>query len=73
MIHIYKDEFDEIDIKLITNLFIKVKESRIVTFAELLILRICLLWFIHHYFLTNFFSILTFNTPWNQLENIENK
>ena len=43
MIHIYKDEFDEINIKLITNLFIKVKESRIVTFAELLILRICLL------------------------------
>ena len=42
MIHIYKDELDEIDIKLITNEFIKVKESRIVTFG-LLILRICLL------------------------------
>ena len=58
MIHIYKDELDEIDIKLITNEFIKefikVKESRIVTFA-LLILRICLLWFIYHYCLTNFF------------------
>ena len=43
MIHIYKDELDEIDIKLITNEFIKefikVKESRIVTFG-LLILRI---------------------------------
>ena len=42
MIHIYKDELDEIDIKLITNEFIKVKESRIVTFG-LLILRIYLL------------------------------
>ena len=72
MIHIYKDELDEIDIKLITNEFIKVKESRIVTFG-LLILRICLLWFIYRYCLTNFFYILPFNTPWNQLENIENK
>ena len=42
MIHIYEDEFDEIDIILITNEFIKVKESRVVTFG-LLILRICLL------------------------------
>ena len=42
MIHIYEDELDEIDIKLITNEFIKVKESRIVTFG-LLIVRICLL------------------------------
>ena len=33
MIHIYKDEFDEIDIKLITNGFIKVKEARIITFG----------------------------------------
>ena len=37
MIHIYKDELDEIDIKLITNQFIKefirVNESRIVTFG----------------------------------------
>ena len=39
MIPIYKNELDEIDIKLITNKFIKVKESRIVTFG-LLILRI---------------------------------
>ena len=42
MIHIYKDEHDEIDIKLTANKFIKVKESRIVT-VGLLILRICLL------------------------------
>ena len=42
MIHIYEDKLDKIDIKLITNEFIKVKESRIVTFG-LLILRICLL------------------------------
>ena len=74
MIHIYKDELDEIDIKLITNEFIKefikVKESRIVTF-RLLIFRICLLWFIYHYCLTNFFYILPFNSPWNQLESIE--
>ena len=42
MIHIYKDELDQIDIKLIKNEFIKVKECRIVTFG-LLILRICLL------------------------------
>ena len=41
MIHIYEDELDEIDIKLITNEFIKVKESRIATFG-LLISRICL-------------------------------
>ena len=33
MIHIYKDELDEIDIKLITNEFIKVKKSRIVSFG----------------------------------------
>ena len=76
MIHIYKDELDEIDIKLITNEFIKefikVKESRIVTFG-LLILIICLLWFIYRYCSTNFFSILPFNIPWNQLENIKNK
>ena len=72
MIHIYKDELDESDIKLITNEFIKVKESRIVTFG-LLILRICLLWFLYRYCLTNFFYILPFNTPWNQLENIEKK
>ena len=72
MIHIYKDEHDEINIKLIANKFIKVKESRIVT-VGLLILRICLLWFIYRYCLTNFFYILPFNTPWNQLENIENK
>ena len=38
MIHIYKDELDESDIKLIANEFIKVKEARIVTLA-LLILR----------------------------------
>ena len=42
MIHIYEDEFDEIDIKLITNEFVKEKESRIATFG-LLILRIRLL------------------------------
>ena len=30
MIHIYKDELDEIEIKLIRNEFIKVKESRTV-------------------------------------------
>ena len=72
MIHIYKDELDEIDVKLITNEFNKVKEPKIVTFG-LLILRICLLWFIYRYCLTNFFYILPFNTPWNQLENIENK
>ena len=42
MIQIYKDELDKIDIQLITNEFIKVKESRIVTFG-LLILRICLM------------------------------
>ena len=42
MIHIYKDELDKSDIKLMTNEFIKVKESRIITFG-LLILRICLL------------------------------
>ena len=66
MIHIYTDELDEIDIKLITNEFIKepikVKESRIVTFG-LLILRICLLWLVYRYCLTNFFYILPFNTP----------
>ena len=31
MIHIYKEELDETDIKLITNEFIKFKESRIGT------------------------------------------
>ena len=62
MIHIYKDELDEIDIKLKTNEFIKVEKSRIVTFG-LLILRISLLWFIYRYCLTNFFSILPFVTP----------
>ena len=61
MIHIYKDELDEIDMKLITNEFIKIKESIIVTFG-LLILRIYLLWFIYRYYLTNFFSILPFTT-----------
>ena len=61
MIHIYKDELDEIDMKLITNEFIKIKESIIVTFG-LLILRICLLWFIYRYYLANFFSILPFTT-----------
>ena len=62
MMHIYTDELNEINIKLITNKLINVKESRIVIF-ELLILRICLLWFIYRYCLTNFFSILPFNTP----------
>ena len=33
LIHIYKEELDEIDIKLITNEFIKIKESRIATFV----------------------------------------
>ena len=33
MMHIYKEELDETDIKLITNEFIKVKESRIDTFG----------------------------------------
>ena len=33
LIHIYKEELDEIDIKLITNEFIKIKESRIATFG----------------------------------------
>ena len=42
MIHIYKDELDETNIKLIKNEFIKVKETKIATFG-LLILRICLL------------------------------
>ena len=42
MIHICKDELDEINIKLIINEFIKVKGSRIVIFG-CLILRICLL------------------------------
>ena len=61
MIHIYKNELDEIDMKLITNEFINVKQSIIVTF-DLLNLRICLLWFICSHYLTNFFSILPFNT-----------
>ena len=34
MIHIYKDQLDEIDIQLITSKFIKVKESRIVSNFE---------------------------------------
>ena len=33
MIHIYKKELDEIDIKLKINKFIKVKESRITTYC----------------------------------------
>ena len=33
MIHIYNDEPDEINMKLITNKFIKVKESKIATFG----------------------------------------
>ena len=33
MIHIYKDELDEINIKLITNRFIKAKGARIITFG----------------------------------------
>ena len=33
LIQIYKEELDEIDIKLITNEFIKIKESRIATFG----------------------------------------
>ena len=33
MSHIYKDKLDEIDIKLIMNGFIKVKEVRIITFG----------------------------------------
>ena len=32
MVHIYKDELDEIDMKLITNEHIKVKDSRIATY-----------------------------------------
>ena len=31
LIHTYKEELDEIDIKLFTNKFIKIKESRIAT------------------------------------------
>ena len=62
MIHIYKDELDEVEIKLIANEFLKVKDSRIVTFG-LLILRICLPWFVYRYCLTNFFSMLPFNNP----------
>ena len=54
--------------KLITNEFFKVKDSRIVTFG-LLVLRIWLLWLIYRYCLL--FFILPFNTPGNQLENIE--
>ena len=42
MIHIYKDELDEIDIKLITNQFIKVKQSIIITLG-MFALRICFL------------------------------
>ena len=38
MIHIYKDELNEVDIKLITNEFIEVKESRIVTFGLLILI-----------------------------------
>ena len=52
--------------KLITNEFFKVKDSRIVTFG-LLVLRIWLLWLIYRYCLL--FFILPFNTPGNQLEN----
>ena len=37
MIHIHKDELDKIDIKLITNKLIKMKESRIVTFGLLIL------------------------------------
>ena len=33
LIHTYKEELDEIDIKLITNEFIKIKEPRIATFG----------------------------------------
>ena len=33
MMHNYKEELDETDIKLITNEFIKVKKSRIDTFG----------------------------------------
>lgn len=66
MIHISKDELDKIDIKLISTEFIKKKDSRIATF-ELLILSICLLWFIYCYCLTSFFSMLPFITRWNQL------
>ena len=62
MIHIYKDELDDIDIKLITNEFIKVKEYRTITFG-LLILRPCLLWFMYRYCLTNLFPMLPSNTP----------
>ena len=42
MIHIYKDELDEIDVKLITNEFIEMKKSIIISFG-LLTLRIYLL------------------------------
>ena len=33
LIHIYKEELDEIDIKVITDEFIKIEESRIATFG----------------------------------------
>ena len=38
MVHIYKDELDETDIKLITNEFIKVKEFKIATFGLLILI-----------------------------------
>ena len=34
MIHAYQKELDDIDIKLITNEFIEVKESRVATFES---------------------------------------
>ena len=68
MIHISKDELDEIDVKLITNKFIKVKECRIITFGfGLLVLRICLL------LINQFLLHITFQDPLKSAKNIENK
>ena len=57
LIHIYKGELDEIDVKLIKNEFIKIKEYSY--FCAVSILTICLFWFIYCYCLTHFFCFLS--------------
>ena len=68
LIHIYKEELDEIDIKLITNEFIKGVQN--CYFWAVSILTICLFWFIYCYCLTHFFSV-SFQYPLRSWQNLK--
>ena len=64
LVHIYKKEFDEMNIKWTTNQFIKVKKSRSATFVVSLEHLFLLAYFL---LLLNpfFFFIFHFDSPWN--------